>query len=148
MEYLSTKLGSSMRGQANLFFCSASNLHRKLEAKQWNLVFKQLSKWSFCPKFYSLHHIPSTKFVFGYKHISFTILIWRLLLHCLTFLFVVFIDVVFCPISYSTHSMLGLYFFNSPSSSTKSFKFYLNVWFFFWWFKSIWVPWLLLLSRL
>jgi hypothetical protein len=55
---------------------------------------------------------------------------------------------VFCPISYSTHSMLGLYFFNSPSSSTKSFKFYLNVWFFFWWFKSIWVPWLLLLSRL
>jgi hypothetical protein len=53
--------------------------------------------------------------VFGYKHKSFTILVWYLLLHCLTFLFVVFIVVVLCPISYSTCSLLGLYFPDSSS---------------------------------
>ncbi len=36
-----------------------------------------------------------------------------MLLHCLTFLFVVFIVVVICPISYSTCSLLGLYFLDS-----------------------------------
>jgi hypothetical protein len=55
-------------------------------------------------KFYSLHQIPSTNIIFGYKHLSFTIIFLHLLIHSLLFLFVVFIVVVFCPISYSTHS--------------------------------------------
>jgi hypothetical protein len=38
---------------------------------------------------------------------------------------VVFIAIVLCPISYLTHSMLGLSFLNSLSSSYKPFKFYL-----------------------
>jgi fumarate reductase subunit C len=38
------------------------------------------------------------------------------------FHFVVFIVVVFCPISHSTHSLLGLYFHDSPSSFANPFK--------------------------
>jgi len=53
--------------------------------------------------------------MFGYKHKKFTILVWCLLLHYLTFLFVVFIVVVFCRISYSTQSLLRLYFLDSSS---------------------------------
>jgi hypothetical protein len=83
-------------------------------------------------QFFFLHHIPSTNIIFRYKHKGFTILIWCLLLHCLTFLFVVFIVVVFCPISYSTCSLLGLYFPDSfsfppnPSNFTMVFDYALT----------------------
>jgi hypothetical protein len=41
---------------------------------------------------------------------KFTILVYRSLPHYLIFLFVVFITIVFCSISYLTRSLLGLYF--------------------------------------
>ncbi len=46
-----------------------------------------------------------------------------MLQQCLTFSFVVFIVVVLCPISYSTRSLLGLYFPNSSSLSLNLSKF-------------------------
>jgi hypothetical protein len=87
--------------------------------------FKQFSKWSPYPKFYSLHQILSINIIFGYKHMSFTILVYRLLLHCLTFLFVVSIAIALCEISYLSYSLLRLYFLGSSSSSSKPLNFFL-----------------------
>jgi hypothetical protein len=59
---------------------------------------------------------------------SFTILVLRLSIHFLTFLFVVFITIVLCQISYLSHSLLGLYFPGS-SSSSKPLNFFLVCYF-------------------
>ncbi len=45
-----------------------------------------------------------------------------LVTHYLTFLFMIFIDIMLCPISYSSHSLLRLYFPGSSSSSSKLVK--------------------------
>jgi hypothetical protein len=91
-------------------------------------------------KFYFLHQIPSTNIILSYKHMSFTILVWCLLMYSLIFLFMVFIIVVLCPISYSSHSLLGFYFRSSSSSSSKPLIFFPCVSFYSCCFKSLLVP--------
>ncbi len=67
----------------------------------------------------------------AHEFYNFSLMLVRV--HLLTFLIVVFIVVVLCPISYSSHSLLGLYFLSSSSSSSRPllkilvFDFTLNV---------------------
>ncbi len=53
---------------------------------------------------------------------SFTILIRHLLVHSLTFLFVVFIVIGLCPILHSSNSLIRLYFSSPPPLPPKPFK--------------------------